>query len=79
MAQLVLGDGAERQGLFQERRHAYPFGVLLTDEVLVVCEGQEELPGASAQAAHPTSPGPVSCPASARSLFRRAAMRSPSL
>ena len=46
MPQLVLTDGAEGQVLLKKWGYANPLGVLLAHQVLVVGEGQEELPDA---------------------------------
>ena len=43
MAELVLGDRAEREVLLEERRHADPLRVLLAHQVLVVGQRQERL------------------------------------
>ncbi len=45
MAELVLGDRAEGEVLFEERRNADPLGVLLAHEVLVIGERQQHLAG----------------------------------
>ena len=44
MAQLVLADAGEGEVLLQERGNADPLGVLLAHQVLIVGEGQQELP-----------------------------------
>ena len=46
MAQLVLADAGESQVLLEEGGDADPLRVLLAHQVLVVGEGQQELPDA---------------------------------
>ena len=55
MAELVLGDRAERQILLEEGRHADPLGVLLAHQVLVVGKRQQVLTSTVAEprAHHP--------------------------
>ena len=69
MAELVLGDAGECHVLFEERCDADPLGVLLSHEVLVVGEGQQELGCARGYGVHVLSLW----------LLRWAATRSPSL